>query len=120
MIRDAAEKAHPSARDWALFRYSLVSEAINPLAGEKVSDILTRQAAQVHALPDGGYRRYNIATLRAWLSKYRHGGLDGLLPKERRDKGEFRSIDDDTAEVISRHRAGESPDERKAVLGDFA
>jgi len=104
MIRDAAEEAHPSARDWALFRYSLVSEAINPLAGEKVSDILTRQAAQVHALPDGGHRRYNIATLRAWLSKYRHDGLDGLLPKERRDKGAVRSIDDDTAEIICRHR----------------
>ena len=47
---------------------------------------------------------YNIATLRAWLGKYRHEGLDGLLPKDRSDKGEFRSIDDGTAEIVCRHR----------------
>ena len=104
MIQDATQVVRPSRRDWALFRYSIIGEAVNPLAGEKVPNILTRRAAQVHSLPDGAHRRYNIATLRAWLGKYRNDGLDGLFPKERRDKGEFRSIDDDTAEIICRHR----------------
>ena len=104
MITDAISKPKPPARDWALFRYGVISEAVTPLEGQKISDILTRQAAQVHQLPDGTARRYNIATLRAWLGKYRHDGLDGLLPKDRCDKGEFRSIDDDTAEIICRHR----------------
>ncbi len=104
MITDATNQPKPPARDRALFRYGVISEAVTPLAGQKISDILTRQAAQVHQLPDGTARRYNIATLRAWLDKYRHDGLDGLLPKERRDKGQFRSIDDDTAEIICRHR----------------
>jgi transposase InsO family protein len=104
MIIDVISKPKPPARDWALFRYGVISEAITPLAGQKIGDILTRQAAQVHQLPDGTVRRYNIATLRAWLDKYRHDGLDGLQPKERSDKGQCRSIDDDTAEIICRHR----------------
>ena len=49
----------------------------------------------------GVQRRYNIATFRLWLDKSRQGGLDALLPKQRRDKGESRSIDDDTAEIIA-------------------
>lgn len=104
MITDATSKPRPPARDWALFRYGVISEAVTPLEGQKVSDILTRKAARIHQLPDGTARRYNIATLRLWLSMYRHDGLDGLLPKQRSDKGRFRSIDDDTAETICRHR----------------
>lgn len=104
MITDATSRPKPPARDWALFRYGVISEAVTPLEGQKISDILTRQAAQVHRLPDGTQRRYDIATLRSWLSKYRHGGLDALMPKRRSDKGHFRSIDDDTAEIICRHR----------------
>jgi len=104
MITDAIGKRPTPAKDWALFRYGVISEAVTPLEGQKISDILTRQAARVHQLPDGTARRYNVATLRVWLDKYCHDGLDGLLPKNRRDKGEFRSIDDDTAEVICRHR----------------
>jgi hypothetical protein len=45
-----------------------------------------------------------VATLRAWLKAYRHGGLDALLPKTRTDKGTFRCIHEDTAEEIARHR----------------
>ncbi len=104
MITDATRTTPPPARDWALFRYGVISEAVTPLEGQKISDILTRKAAQIHQLPDGAARRYNIATLRLWLGKYRHEGLDGLLPKQRSDKGRFRSIDDDTAEIICRHR----------------
>lgn len=104
MITDAARHTPPSARDWAVFRYGLISEAVNPVDGQKISQLLARTAARVHQLPDGTLRRYNISTLRLWLGNYRHGGLDALLPRPRSDKGQFRSIDDDTAEAIARHR----------------
>lgn len=104
MITDATAKPKPPARDWALFRYGVISEAVTPMEGQNPSDLLAHKAAQVHHLPDGTARRYNIATLRTWLSKYQHDGLDGLLPKDRSDKGQFRSIDDNTAEIICRHR----------------
>jgi putative transposase len=104
VIEDMTQTTSPTARDWAVFRYGLISEAINPLQGQKVCQILARSAAKVHRLPDGAQRRYDIATLRLWLGKYRHGGLDALMPKQRSDKGQFRSFDDDTAEIIARHR----------------
>ncbi len=58
MIEDARRITPPSARDWAVFRYGVISEAVNPVAGQKISQILTRQAAKIHQLPDGVQRRY--------------------------------------------------------------
>lgn len=104
MIQDARQGTPPTARDWAVFRYGLISEAVNPLEGQKVCQLLSRSAARVHQLPDGTARRYNISTLRLWLGKYRHDGLEALMPKTRSDKGQFRVIDEDTAEIIARHR----------------
>lgn len=91
-------------RDWAVFRYGLISHATRPLADEVVAQTLARIAARQHQLPDGSLRRFSAATLRVWLKDYLRGGLDALLPKARTDKGSFRSIDDDTAEIIARHR----------------
>jgi putative transposase len=104
MIQDQNRPPRPTPRDWAVFRYGLISEAARPLAGEVVAQVLTRIAAHQHPLPDGSQRRFSVATLRAWLKAYRQGGLDALLPKTRTDKGTFRCIDDDTAEAIARHR----------------
>jgi len=104
MIEDQTRPPRPTMRDWAVFRYGLISEAARPLAGEVVAQVLARIAARQHQLPDGSLRRFSVATLRAWLKAYQHGGLDALCPKTRADKGSFRSIDDDTAEAIARHR----------------
>lgn len=104
MIQDQTRPPRPMPRDWAVFRYGLISAAARPLTGEVVAQVLARVAAHQHPLPDGSLRRFSVATLRAWLKAYRHGGLDALLPKTRTDKGTFRCIDDDTAETIARHR----------------
>jgi len=104
MIEDHTRPLRPTPRDWAVFRYGLISEATRPLATEVVSQTLARVAAQQHALPDGSVRRFSTSTLRSWLKAYQRGGLDALLPKARADKGSFRCLDDDTAEAIARHR----------------
>jgi transposase InsO family protein len=104
MIQDQSRPPRPTPRDWAVFRYGLISEATRPQAGEVVAQVLAPIAALQHPLPDGSVRRFSAATLRAWLKAYQHGGLDALYPKARADKGSFRSIDDDTAEAIARHR----------------
>jgi len=104
VIQDQTRPPRPTPRDWAVFRYGLISEATRPLANEVVAQVLARISARQHQLPDGSSRRYSAATLRAWLKAYMRGGLDALLPKARTDKGSFRSIDDDTAETIARHR----------------
>ena len=104
MIEDKTRPPRPTPRDWAVFRYGLISEATRPLAGDVVAHTLDRIAARQHQLPDGSLRRFSLSTLRLWLRAYQREGLDGLLPKIRADKGSFRKIDDDTAEIIARHR----------------
>jgi len=104
VIEDKARPPRPTPRDWAVFRYGLISEATRPLADEVVSQVLARLAARQQQLPDGSLRRFSAATLRAWLRDYQRGGLDALLPKTRSDKGSFRKLDDDAAEIIARHR----------------
>jgi transposase InsO family protein len=104
MIEDRTRAKKITPRDWALFRYGLISEATRPLAGQLVAETLSRIAAHQHTLPDGSLRRFSASTLRSWLRTYQREGLDGLTPKIRSDKGSFRTIDDDTAEIIARHR----------------
>jgi putative transposase len=104
MIEDKTKPARPTHRDWAVFRYGLISEATRPLTDEVAGQVLARVAARQHQLPDGSIRRFSVSTLRLWLRNYQRGGLDALLPHTRSDKGSFRSLDDDTIEVICRHR----------------
>ena len=104
VIEDRTRPPKPTPRDWAVFRYGLISEATRPLAHEVVSQTLSRIAARQHALPDGALQRFSVSTLRAWLRSYQRGGLDALLPRTRADKGSFRKLEDDTAEIIARHR----------------
>jgi putative transposase len=104
MIEDKTKPPRPTHRDWAVFRYGLISEATRPLTDEVASQVLARVAARQHQLPDGSIRRFSASTLRLWLRKYQRGGLDALLPRTRSDKGSFRSLDDDTIEIICRHR----------------
>jgi transposase InsO family protein len=104
MIEDKMTPARPTHRDWAVFRYGLISEATRPLTDEVAGQVLARVAARQHQLPDGAIRRFSVSTLRLWLRRYQRGGLDALLPRTRSDKGSFRSLDDDTIEAICRHR----------------
>lgn len=104
MIEDRTQPPRPAARDWAVFRYGLISEATRPLTDEVVSQVLARVAARQHQLPDGSLRRFSVPSLRLWLRSYQHGGLDALLPRARCDKGSFRRIHEDAAEIIARHR----------------
>lgn len=104
MIEDKTRPPRPTPRDWAVFRYGVISQATRPLADEVVSHVLSRLSAHQHPLPDGSLRRFSPSTLRAWLRDYRRGGLDALYPKARSDKGSFRRLDEDTAETIARHR----------------
>jgi transposase InsO family protein len=104
VIEDKARPQIPTLRDWAVFRYGTISEATRPLAEDVTSHVLARLAARQHQLPDGSLHRFSVATLRSWLKLYQQGGLDALFPRTRSDKGSFRKIDDDTAEIIARHR----------------
>ena len=46
MIEDKMKPPRPSHRDWAVFRYGLISEATRPLTDEVASQVLARVAAR--------------------------------------------------------------------------
>jgi transposase InsO family protein len=75
----------------ALFRFSLIA----PLLNNQIEDAhayLEMISSKPHDVPHYGRREYSAKTIRTWLSSYRQGGLDSLLPAVRKDKGIPRSI----------------------------
>lgn len=77
--------------DVALFRFSLIA----PMLNNQVEDpgaYLEMVSSRPHDVPHYGRREYSAKTIRTWLSSYRQGGLDSLLPSVRKDKGIQRSI----------------------------
>jgi transposase InsO family protein len=61
---------------------------------------IKKKAEQDYLIP--GSRRTRVAeeTIRSWLKKYRVGGFDVLLPKERKDKGKARRLPLEIADVL--------------------
>lgn len=85
----------------AIFRYGLIADLVQLPPGAKGLHALIRQKADKdYAIP--GSRRNQVAaeTIRDWLKKYRKGGFDALIPKERRDKGLSRRLPQEVADSL--------------------
>lgn len=52
--------------------------------------------------PDGTKRKFSDQTMKWWLYKYRKYGLEGLMPKDRLDRGKARNLDEGQKEYIAR------------------
>ena len=90
-----------SPEDVGLFRYGIISDFINlPPGSRGLYAQITKKAEQNYIIP--GSRRTRVAeeTIRSWLKKYRAGGFDALLPKERKDKGKARRLPLEIADVL--------------------
>lgn len=90
-----------SPEDMALFRYGIISDFINLPPGTRgLYAQIKKKAEQDYIIP--GSRRSRVAeeTIRSWLKKYRAGGFDALLPKERNDKGKARRLPLEVADVL--------------------
>ena len=90
-----------SSEDVALFRYGIISDFVNLPPGTKgLYAQIKKKAEQDYLIP--GSRRTIVAeeTIRSWLKKYRVGGFDALLPKERKDKGKARRLPLEVADVL--------------------
>ena len=86
-------------KEIALFRFGLIAPVINGNVTAQMKYF--RQLAQKeHNVPLWGKRFYKAETFKAWLKQYRCFGFDGLMPKEREDKGQSRKIDAQLAQVI--------------------
>ncbi len=92
------ERDDPDARrrQRALFRFALIGELdIEALPRGERSARLAELATRLYRLPGGRERRFSARTLWAWWSAYRRHGLDGLLPRRRRDRGTHRAVSPD-------------------------
>lgn len=82
-----------SAIEMAYFRFSLIAPVIQGVFTEPSKTAYYRRITENElTLPDGRTMRYNPKTLEKWEEYYRKLGMDGLMPKQRRDAGTPRVL----------------------------
>lgn len=72
----------------ALWRYGIISALLHrtdqdPPLGKMIAELADKSFIR----PSGAPARHSPETLRKWLYRYRHRGIDGLCDKPRADKG---------------------------------
>lgn len=80
----------------ALFRYGVIAELVERddfMRGER-SALVRQIAARSHYQPGRGVVPVSTRTVWVWLAAWRREGLDGLLPKVRKDRGTRRKLPD--------------------------
>lgn len=73
----------------ALFRLSVLGELVSRtiLSRGELKAILKEQAQKDYAIPNSQHTRLSEKTIESWYYSYKHGGVDALIPKRRKDKG---------------------------------
>lgn len=70
-----------------LFRYMLIREAADPTLSRRQRGALVRELAAVtHVDPDGRTVRITRWTLDRWITEWRRGGFDALVPSPRQSR----------------------------------
>jgi len=85
-----------AAIQMALFRYGVLAPLVEreALPRGEVHTLVREIAERTHYLPGRGPVRFHERTVYAWLRRYRHGGVDALRPRRRRDRGTRRRLDE--------------------------
>ena len=100
--------------DVAVFRYSVIHEfvgGINMEYGEK-QKLLKDKCARKWVIPFSGKTSISQSTILRWIRLYEDSGgrLESLYPQERSDRGQQRSLDEETCLELTQMRQ-EFPDE---------
>jgi putative transposase len=86
------ERSGERAEEVALFRFSVISEAISPRLSPAERGLIVRGlAARTWTTPEGVERSFARVTIDRWVVAYRRDGLGGLRPVPRADRGRARS-----------------------------
>jgi putative transposase len=78
--------------DIAVFRFGLIAPVLHRTHPGTAMDYFNRATEAELDVPHVGPVRYKPETLRRWLSDYRTGGFDALIPQPRSDIGQHRVI----------------------------
>ncbi len=81
----------------ATFRFGIISEFVTGVKlsyGEKTA-LLQQKIGRSYEIPGSKKTTMSKATILSWISAYRKAGfrIEGLVPRTRRDKGTFRTLD---------------------------
>ena len=96
-------KNQTSPMDTAHFRFALIAPVVQGLFPDASATAYYRRITEKPIVrPDGTTFKYDYKTLEKWMSDYRIGGMEALLPKQRSDKGSSRKLNDTAIEEIYR------------------
>ena len=80
-------------RALALFRHAIIADLeFEELPRGELSSRIAALAARTFRTPSGDERSFTERTFWSWWSAYKRGGLEALMPKERRDSGISKAI----------------------------
>ena len=100
-------KDPPSSIDWAVgiaqFRFGVIAPVVQKrFPDASAAAYFRRVTEQPFTLPGGKQVKYLPRTPERWLSSYKAGGFDALMPQGRSDKGVSRILSDEAiAEIYS-------------------
>lgn len=96
-----SDTTHDHRRAVALFRYSVIAEALSaPPGSPERRRLLRAKAEREHEIPGSRRRRVALETMRDWIAHYERGGFDALYPKLRADRGRARHLPPQVAELL--------------------
>jgi putative transposase len=81
----------------ATFRFGIISEFVTGVRldyGDK-EKLIKDKASRHYQIPESSQTRISKSTIKGWIQNYREAGnkITGLMPKKRKDKGQFKSLD---------------------------
>ena len=99
-MKDIRPKNH--AEEVALFRSQIVGALTCMQLGRgALRAELRRLAAERYRAPGRDHTHsYSMTTLERWYYAFKNGGIEGLVPKPRKDQGQAKAINDATKELI--------------------
>lgn len=88
----------PSPQDWerALAKFAVIAPLVcRDLAPDERNLLRTQILSATHVFPGDKHVQVSARALREWCQLHREHGLNGLLPRSRKDKGKPRAIPQD-------------------------
>ena len=90
-------------RELAYFRFALIAPVIQGTFPDASIAAYCRRVTENPIIrPDGTPFKYDPGTLSKWVTLYKFGGMEELMPKSRSDKGVTKSLSDEAISEIYR------------------
>jgi putative transposase len=92
----------------AVFRFGVISDFVNrtSMARGEQERLLREKCERSWHIPCSSRSWLSPSTILSWVRRYKQGGgrLEALYPQSRRDQGQARAMDEDTAQSLLRLR----------------